>query len=590
MALTLLALVPAGAAAEPRLGPLAPLSVPNPFPDGCGGERTWAGADFEPHAAVNPRDPRNIAVAWIEGSAVTVVVASSHDGGRSWRQTKVPGLHCTGDAEALATGDPWLAFGPDGVLHLTAGSVVGARDPTGGARRAKVVASRSLDGGRSWTSATVVEDGSDFNDKPAITTDPERASHAWIVWTKGRPAPDYLAGDVRIAETNDHGRSWSASRVIIETLPEPHIYPWGAELHVLPDGTLVAATMVWQPLGITEVPLPERGQFRAVAVRSVDGGATWSAPVKIADVPAGATTDPEDGKRVRANQGLSLEVGPDGTAYALWWEEGPGGRPRVVLAESHDGGATWSSARVVGSATHAFLPALTVADDGTIAVTYFDLREDVPGDGQLTTVLWLAHSRDGGDDWEETRLTRSFDYRTAQEIRGGLFLGDYFGLVAVPDGFGAVPALSAPIAREGPSDIFFRRIYFDSAGAPAPRPGEPGGSDGGGGGGGGASDDERPRRDSGDELTLSPQVGGSVVRSEEGGRLPLTGLIVGWLGAAGAAALLTGLALVRLAGRAHEPRLERSQDVQLPVGRGTAAAIIRIREGRGGRSGRRRRG
>ena len=47
----------------------------------------------------------------------------------------------------------------------------------------------------------------------------------------------------------------------------------------------------------------------------------------------------------------------------------------------------------------------------------------------------------------------------------GHFLGDYQGLVAVPDGFGAVFAAARPLATAGPSDIFFARVAPTGGGA-----------------------------------------------------------------------------------------------------------------------------
>ena len=461
--LVVLTAAASAAAAPARVGSRIDVSVPDPLPHGCGG-RTFPGGDFEPHAAVDPHNPSRIAVAWIEGTGVTIAVASTRDGGRTWQRALVPGIRCTGDARATTTGDPWLSFGPHGVLYLTAGSVHGTRDPAGTERLATVVASRSRDGGRTWSRATVVSDDNQFNDKMAITADPARAGHAWIVWTRGREGPEFVSGDVRISETHDGGRTWSPSHVILETLPEPDRYPWGATLRVLPGGRLLAVTMVWQPVGITELPVPARGNFDAMAVRSSDGGATWSAPVRIAQVPAAAVTDPDTGQKVRANEGTSLEVGPDGTAYATWWEHSPTGQARVVLSASHDGGATWSEPRVVGSSTGTgFLPALAVQHDGTIGVTYYDIRHDRRGDGPFTTELRFAHSHDGGTTWADTRLTGTFDLRTAQTVQGGLYLGDYFGLAVTPAGFVSVPALPHPFSRDGTSDIFAIPIALERA-------------------------------------------------------------------------------------------------------------------------------
>ena len=78
----------------------------------------------------------------------------------------------------------------------------------------------------------------------------------------------------------------------------------------------------------------------------------------------------------------------------------------------------------------AFTAAVHVRDDGTVAVTYYDFRNDHNGDATLDTDYWMVHSHDGGKTWDpsEARLTpRSFDMRTAP-FAVGYFTGDYEGL------------------------------------------------------------------------------------------------------------------------------------------------------------------
>jgi hypothetical protein len=48
--------------------------------------------------------------------------------------------------------------------------------------------------------------------------------------------------------------------------------------------------------------------------------------------------------------------------------------------------------------------------------------------------------------------------RTSSAGIAGRFVGDYQGLVALPNGFGAVLAQAKPAARAGPSDVFFARV------------------------------------------------------------------------------------------------------------------------------------
>jgi BNR/Asp-box repeat len=76
----------------------------------------------------------------------------------------------------------------------------------------------------------------------------------------------------------------------------------------------------------------------------------------------------------------------------------------------------------------AFTPSVEALADGTIGVTHYDLRFNTPDPATLPTDYWFLHSHDGGITWDETRVTpTSFDHKLAPDA-GGLFLGDYVGL------------------------------------------------------------------------------------------------------------------------------------------------------------------
>jgi hypothetical protein len=69
---------------------LQPISGTDPFPHGCGPETNGSptfGAEVEPSAAVNPRNPKNIVAAWQQDryeteQSLSNVVGYSRDGGR----------------------------------------------------------------------------------------------------------------------------------------------------------------------------------------------------------------------------------------------------------------------------------------------------------------------------------------------------------------------------------------------------------------------------------------------------------------------------------------------------------------------------
>jgi hypothetical protein len=70
-----------------------------------------------------------------------------------------------------------------------------------------------------------------------------------------------------------------------------------------------------------------------------------------------------------------------------------------------------------------------VLPNGTVGVSYYDLRNNTSDPATLPTDYFIVHSHDGGATWGgEARITTtSFDYDTAPFARG-LFLGDYEGL------------------------------------------------------------------------------------------------------------------------------------------------------------------
>jgi len=86
---------------------------------------------------------------------------------------------------------------------------------------------------------------------------------------------------------------------------------------------------------------------------------------------------------------------------------------------------------------------------GRVAVSYYDFRNDRPGDARLSTDFWITHSDDGGRSFtDESRLTpTSFDMH---------FVGDYTGL----DHVGTVFRPAWVAANDGnlvnPTDVFTR--------------------------------------------------------------------------------------------------------------------------------------
>ena len=114
----------------------------------------------------------------------------------------------------------------------------------------------------------------------------------------------------------------------------------------------------------------------------------------------------------------------------------------------------------------AWNPAVAVAANGTVAVSYYDFRNNTAAPGTLTD-YWLATvpaPATNPSTWSEVRLTNSsFNLEQAPtRFNGGFFLGDYEGLAAAGNDFVAVWGMPDGSATAQES-IFFRRA---SSGAP----------------------------------------------------------------------------------------------------------------------------
>jgi hypothetical protein len=181
--------------------------------------------------------------------------------------------------------------------------------------------------------------------------------------------------------------------------------------------------------------------------------------VRISDHLGIGARDPETGAAIRDGSIIpAAAAGPGGVLHVAWQDSrfSAGARDAIAYSRSEDGGLTWSAPVRVNtdSAVAAFTPAVHVLPDGTIGVTYYDLRDNTAQASTLPIGYWLARSADGVT-WSETRLAGPFDLAGAPNA-GGLFLGDYMGLAGSGTAFQSlfVRTTGNPANR---TDVFFVR-------------------------------------------------------------------------------------------------------------------------------------
>jgi hypothetical protein len=457
--LLLSALLPGAAAAGPyRVKDLRVLSGPSPFATGCPGalfdETRIAGAEIEPAITVNPADPKNIIATWQQDvgrfASRSDLIGTSRDGGRSWKRVTLPGLSaCTGGPGDSAS-DPWVSAGRGGAVYFSGARLFLTPEQSAGSN----VASRSRDGGRSWSPFVTVAEASPRLERAVVTADPARAGYAYLVWWDRDPAlVPPLDGTLEFARTTDGGRHWSAPKTI--DLAPPNGFDQSGEVVVLPGGVLL---VVFARIEV----LPD-GTFlnTLFATRSEDKGLTWSPPVTAAAQEVQPVADPETGVAL-SNQDMtfhSATVAPDGTVYVAWDHDTSATSGAIEIAKSTDGGISWSGPTpLAGVSAFAFEPAIAVDRHGTVGVIWYDHRNDRPGDVPLTTDVWFAHSRDRGGSWRQTHVAGPFDLRAAPSPTGFPRLGEYQGLAGLRRGFAAIFTQATPQAKDGPTDIFYARI------------------------------------------------------------------------------------------------------------------------------------
>jgi hypothetical protein len=439
-------------AAAYTLDPPVLVSGPSPFAActvGSAGPDSvvYPNTEVEPNVAVNPTNSNNIIGVfqqdrWNDGGARGLVAARSSNGGASWTSNFAAFSECSGgDPDYDRTTDPWVSFDAGGRAYQIALSIDSAA-----LNLSAVLASTSTNGGASWTApVTIIRDNDPlhFNDKESITGDWTRAGYAYAAWIRGDIPGENRSfeslshsfafrGQPMFSRTTDGGQTWSAP----QAMTNQNIYAQGNQIVVLPDGTLVNVfAALFKGAGIQ----PNNNQVFMAVIHSRDGGLHWSAPVKIAPLRTALLTDPDNpnptslDETVRADDYLP-DIAVDKTTGALYvvWADGLGTNVNsVVLSKSTDGGRHWTAPQVVDQAPgpHAFNGTVEVTANGTVAVMYYDFRNNTPDPG-LPTDVWLTHSHDGGATWTEQHVTGPFDMKDAPVARG-FFLGDYHGLAAI---------------------------------------------------------------------------------------------------------------------------------------------------------------
>ncbi len=468
-----------------QVSDLSPLNPAFPPPNGT----PQINSEVEPQLAIDPANPLHVVGVWQQdrftGSGARALMAGvSNDGGTTWSSAPIPGFDGAVAGPAYQRySDPWVSIAPNGDVYASALAVsFSSGVPTTSA----VLVTKSMDGGSSWAAPTTlintpVSPGTDpvdlLNDKESVTADPTQPGYAYVVWDRLNQPSDNanfnaihsfaFRGDSLLARTTDGGVTWQPYQAIFT--PQANQQTIGHQIAVLPDGTLVDSFTLLNGSG----KQPQKaGQNSLAVMRSTDHGATWSAPILGPTIQQLDVLDPDTGAAVRTGE-VTADFAADpgnGNLY-LVWSDGRFSSLKhndIAFSMSTDGGFTWSTPIKINQAStalaegnqQAFTPSVTVAADHTVAVTYYDFRNNTAASG-LPTDYWLVHADaefSNSASWttDEKRLTdASFDMETAPRTAQGYFLGDYQGLATAGNSFYALFGQAGTSATNR-SNIWFR--------------------------------------------------------------------------------------------------------------------------------------
>jgi hypothetical protein len=235
--------------------------------------------------------------------------------------------------------------------------------------------------------------------------------------------------------SKDGGVTWT-SNVLYDPLGTNEAF--NNEIAVLPSGTVLDFFTLVNPS-------TSASSLEFVSLSFGTTGWTASSPVTVAPIVSGGTSNPiPSGTAIRDSSLLAqIAVNSTSGAIAAVWQQSFASTTfdGIALSVSADNGATWSAAVQINGVTTvaAFSPTVRYLPDGTLAVTYYDLRSYVSGSSVLSTSAWLTESSDGGKTWHELQLQSPFDLKQApitDNTKSGfggpaLFLGDNQGLALV---------------------------------------------------------------------------------------------------------------------------------------------------------------
>lgn len=364
----------------------------------------------------------NNSTSWNGGSAGTLYGANyfiSEDAGLTWGGTSQ-------GAGGENSGDPATAINLDGSRMY-----VGFINEDYGQS-----VSYSTDGGASWTPVLCANAAGGWTtllDKNHLWIDNSPSSpyegNLYNAWTSFGGTND---NEIETVKSTDGGLLWSAPiNISLATFAGSHNQ--GVNLKTGPNGEVYAVWSIYDSWPSDETAMG--------FAKSTNGGAYYQPASRIITNIRGVRNT-SIGKNQRKNSfpsmACDISTGPySGNLYIVWANVGiPGintGTDRdIYMIKSEDGGDNWSEPiRVnqdpIGLGNVHYFPWITCdPETGTLSVVFYDDRNV----GGTECEVFCANSADGGDTWEDFKVSDISFTPSPMPGMAADYMGDYLGIVA----------------------------------------------------------------------------------------------------------------------------------------------------------------
>ena len=259
---------------------------------------------------------------------------------------------------------PALAVGPDGTIYSV------WIDNRGGP--SAVYFASSTDGGATWTdpSVRVSPVSAGHQGEPAIAVD--GSGTLYVVYRGGVSSTI----DVWVTKSADGGLTWGVPSKVNDVSGFVQVsQSYGPAIVLAPNGVAYVAFEDWR-----------NGDPDIYASSSTDGGATWSANVRVND----------DAPGIEQRGDPALAVDATGVVYVAWqdWRNDPQD-PDVYVSTSGDGGLTWTPNFAVNDVAAGWQADPVLASDAAgVYAAWSDNRE-----ATRSGAIYFSRSMDGGLSW-----------------------------------------------------------------------------------------------------------------------------------------------------------------------------------------------